>query len=269
MCFSDQFVVNAFCLFSHFYGQIDMGSAPGGWTSFLAARCRRVLSVDPAELDPDVLALSNVIHVQQTAQAARNRLAELLKEEWSEDKEKGGDSMQVLRSPPFVETPSGGRTPRNASETGMREGNGTRNALETVQAGMRAGNGADIVVSDMNAEPEVVADVLLSCMAAGLAKPGALLIATFKDFCGHKKMTEEVALAISRLEEGTVDAVMAVTLNSAFEDKCAVSGDDTKGVHWRLEDVQTMRLLSGGRTERTIVARVSLEQRLEARALPL
>lgn len=252
-----------------------MGSAPGGWTSFLAARCRRVLSVDPAELDPEVLALSNVIHVQQTAQAARRRLAELLKQEWSEDKEKGGDGVQVSRSPDFVETPSGGRTPRNASEivqAGTRAGNGMRNASETVRVGVRAGNGADIVVSDMNAEPEVVADVLLSCMAAGLAKPGALLIATFKDFCGHKKMTQEVALAISRLEAGTaadadVDADVAVTLSSAFEDKCVVSRegeDDAQVVNWRLEGVQTMRLLSSGRTERTIVGQVSLKQHLEA-----
>lgn len=208
-----------------------------------------MLSVDPAELDAEVLALPNVIHVQQTAQAARNILLELLKEEWSEgEKEKGGGSVQVLRSPHFVETPSGGRDPRNAAET--------------VQAGMRGENGADIMVSDMNAEPEVVTDVLLSCLAGGLVKPGALLIVTFKDFCGSKKMTEEVALAISRLEAGIVDAGTAVTLRTAVDAVSREGGDDAKVVNWRVEGVQTMRLLSGGRAERTIVGQVSLEERL-------
>ncbi|CAN0568477.1 unnamed protein product, partial [Ectocarpus sp. 12 AP-2014] len=50
--------------------QIDIGAAPGGWTSFLASKCRRVLSVDPAELDPAVLALPNVVHVQKPIEAA-------------------------------------------------------------------------------------------------------------------------------------------------------------------------------------------------------
>ena len=41
---------------------IDAGSAPGGWTSYLATECavKRVYSVDPAELDPVVLALPAV-----------------------------------------------------------------------------------------------------------------------------------------------------------------------------------------------------------------
>ncbi|CAN0380229.1 unnamed protein product, partial [Hapterophycus canaliculatus] len=80
---------------------IDIGSAPGGWTSFLASKCRRVLSVDPAELDPAILALPNVVHVSGTG---------------------------------------AGRVPPEKRPAGA--------------GGVRGG--ADLVVSDMNAEPTVV-----------------------------------------------------------------------------------------------------------------
>ena len=258
-------------------GQIDMGSAPGGWTSFLSARCKRVLSVDPAELDPEVLALPNVVHVQQTIQAARSRLLYLLAGENMREKMAAGDreatpgnganraSEPAERLPDSLEIPTA-RFPRDAAETAPAEAEGV--------------SGADIVVSDMNAEPQVVTDLLLSCLAAGLAKPGALLVATFKDFCGQKRMVDEVAKAVSRLEAGTAadetrshvmfDSVQEggngngglaiVATSKSLEAKCAVIGmgrDDAHLVTWRLERVRTLRLLSGGRAEQTIVARVA------------
>ena len=49
---------------------LDMGAAPGGWTRILAGRGLRVIAVDPAELDPRVLApmypsaLPSVTHIR-------------------------------------------------------------------------------------------------------------------------------------------------------------------------------------------------------------
>lgn len=46
-----------------------------------------------------------------------------------------------------------------------------------------------------SAEPEVVTGVLLSVLAAGLVKPGGLVVITFKDFCGgNKRMRTEVSV---------------------------------------------------------------------------
>ena len=38
--------------------------APGGWTEFLSGKFDEVISVDPGELHPKVLALENVTHMQ-------------------------------------------------------------------------------------------------------------------------------------------------------------------------------------------------------------
>ncbi|CAN0550748.1 unnamed protein product, partial [Laminaria digitata] len=134
--------------------QIDVGASPGGWTSYLAPRCRRVLAVDPAEMESSVLALPNVVHVRKMIQDARGELLGILAGNWPEEEEKGG---------------------RKRSTGGCDRANGAATWAAAVGA-------ADLLVSDMNAEPQVVADVLLSAMAAGLAKPGALVVATLKDF---------------------------------------------------------------------------------------
>ena len=47
---------------------IDVGASPGSWTSFLATRgTGTVLAVDPGDLEPEVLALANVIHSRTLA----------------------------------------------------------------------------------------------------------------------------------------------------------------------------------------------------------
>jgi hypothetical protein len=52
---------------------IDVGAAPGGWTSFLAGPlvgCSKVMAVDAASLAPAVLALPSVYHVRSSLQHA-------------------------------------------------------------------------------------------------------------------------------------------------------------------------------------------------------
>ncbi|MEW5741412.1 MAG: SAM-dependent methyltransferase [Myxococcota bacterium] len=46
---------------------VDLGSAPGGWTRRLVERGARVLSVDPAQLAPDLRSHPRVTHVQESA----------------------------------------------------------------------------------------------------------------------------------------------------------------------------------------------------------
>ena len=47
---------------------LDLGAAPGGWTSVLAERCAEVVAVDPADLDPAVGATRGVRHVRLQAE---------------------------------------------------------------------------------------------------------------------------------------------------------------------------------------------------------
>lgn len=47
---------------------LDVGAAPGGWTRLLAERNLSVVAVDPAELDPRVMALKNVRHIKKLIQ---------------------------------------------------------------------------------------------------------------------------------------------------------------------------------------------------------
>jgi len=50
---------------------VDVGAAPGGWTGFLANQKNNqvsVIAVDPANLDPEVHSLSNVVHLQHKAE---------------------------------------------------------------------------------------------------------------------------------------------------------------------------------------------------------
>src|SRR5690606_4098232 len=46
---------------------LDLGAAPGGWSRVLANNGYQVDAVDPADLDPRVLALDKVVHHQETA----------------------------------------------------------------------------------------------------------------------------------------------------------------------------------------------------------
>ncbi|CAB1104197.1 unnamed protein product [Ectocarpus sp. CCAP 1310/34] len=302
--------------------QIDIGAAPGGWTSFLASKCRRVLSVDPAELDPAVLALPNVVHVQQLIEAAEGTLHELLAEDAptherecgcgeGEERDDGGGRTHDGRN-----SGGGSSTPEQSSLASRLTPGGpvaSAGSADTADEASSMGangrpaapgkrGGAELVVSDMNAEPAVVADVLLSAMSAGLARPGALLVATFKDFCGRRKrMKDEVAVAVERLRVGTAivdggasgvgegDGAPAPAPCGGGPPNAETSGNDAdEGLEpgnglshagtppegrvagvacekegageegwWRLEEIETMKLLAGGRAEVTIVARVA------------
>jgi len=47
---------------------LDLGAAPGGWTKVLAGLAGIVVSVDSADLDPSVEALSNIVHLKCKAE---------------------------------------------------------------------------------------------------------------------------------------------------------------------------------------------------------
>ncbi|CAN0036170.1 unnamed protein product [Pylaiella littoralis] len=294
---------------------IDIGAAPGGWTSFLASKCRRVLSVDPAELDPSVLALPNVVHVRQLVQNATGVLLDLLAEvpprtataSTSHEEQNGGESGGGSgggggRAGAGASSPNDGITRRRGNDAAdspspASSAGGTVWCAAGAKPGLAArseeSRGAQLVVSDMNAEPSVVASVLLSAMAAGLARPGAVVVATFKDFCGrHKRMRDEVASALARLKAGTAASegdgdgdgygdgggdggggvvraaghdgdVVAVADRGYNGGGAGIEATTTAvagaGGRWRLEGIKTMKLLAGGRAEVTIVARVAYE----------
>ena len=48
---------------------VDVGAAPGGWSSFMADHSTQVIAVDPAEMDPRVLQLPNVTHLSMSCDA--------------------------------------------------------------------------------------------------------------------------------------------------------------------------------------------------------
>nr|NIM04201.1 hypothetical protein [Armatimonadota bacterium]NIO95682.1 hypothetical protein [Armatimonadota bacterium] len=52
---------------------LDLGAAPGGWTTHLASLAKEVHAVDPAELAPEIEALENVIHLRCRAEALAQR----------------------------------------------------------------------------------------------------------------------------------------------------------------------------------------------------
>jgi len=47
---------------------LDLGAAPGGWTKILAGLAGTVVAVDPAELDPSIETLPNVVHLKCKAE---------------------------------------------------------------------------------------------------------------------------------------------------------------------------------------------------------
>jgi len=51
------------------YEVLDLGAAPGGWTKILAGLVKKVVAVDPADLDPEVASLPNVVHLRCKAEA--------------------------------------------------------------------------------------------------------------------------------------------------------------------------------------------------------
>lgn len=49
---------------------IDLGAAPGGWSTLLSTYVDTVISVDPAEMSPSALALENLVHVRKKVEDA-------------------------------------------------------------------------------------------------------------------------------------------------------------------------------------------------------
>eukprot|EP00904_Undaria_pinnatifida_P008108 jgi/Undpi1/4427/HiC_scaffold_17.g07781.m1 len=330
-----------------------------GWTSYLAPRCRRVLAVDPAEMESSVAALPNVVHVRKMIQEARGELLGILAGNWPQEKAGsvvgveggvregvhivGGGEEHKSDFGAVVEGIAGkgvGGVVRAGGRVSGGKGEGRNNAgeeakskegmvfeeevecnggsvqvvlddeVEDTREGVKAHVGAemkanaevirveevkvsgaqvkpdgevvgaaDLLVSDMNAEPQVVADVLLSAMAAGLARPGAIVVATLKDFCGRKRrMRDEVEIALRRLKAGSaaddswdrgigamregrfVEGAENATPDNAFN--IVVVGSTTMGgkaggmtvgaataaaaIGWRLEGVETMKLFEVG-----------------------
>jgi len=60
---------------------IDLGASPGAWTQYLSRRCRKVVAIDPAALNPTVLALPNVFHIQKKAEESAEEMKAILGEE--------------------------------------------------------------------------------------------------------------------------------------------------------------------------------------------
>ncbi|RCX23528.1 23S rRNA (cytidine2498-2'-O)-methyltransferase [Fontibacillus phaseoli] len=59
--------------FAAFHEALDIGAAPGGWTSFLLERGLRVTAVDPAKLHPDVLSSPGLTHLKKNANNVKFR----------------------------------------------------------------------------------------------------------------------------------------------------------------------------------------------------
>ena len=54
---------------------VDIGASPGGWSQYLSQITKGVLAVDPGNLHPEVLKLSNVIHVPCLVESSEAQLA--------------------------------------------------------------------------------------------------------------------------------------------------------------------------------------------------
>lgn len=57
--------------FSSFHNALDIGAAPGGWTSFLLERGLKVTAVDPAKMAPSVLASPNLTYLKKNADSVK------------------------------------------------------------------------------------------------------------------------------------------------------------------------------------------------------
>ncbi|SDE89132.1 23S rRNA (cytidine2498-2'-O)-methyltransferase [Fontibacillus panacisegetis] len=59
--------------FTSFHEALDIGAAPGGWTSFLLERGLKVTAVDPAKIHPSLLRSPNLTYVQKNANSVKFR----------------------------------------------------------------------------------------------------------------------------------------------------------------------------------------------------
>uniref|UniRef100_A0A1D2A4D0 Ribosomal RNA methyltransferase FtsJ domain-containing protein n=2 Tax=Auxenochlorella protothecoides TaxID=3075 RepID=A0A1D2A4D0_AUXPR len=49
---------------------IDLGASPGGWSTLLASSMHHVISIDPADMAPEALALPNLTHIKSRVETA-------------------------------------------------------------------------------------------------------------------------------------------------------------------------------------------------------
>lgn len=59
--------------FAAFHEALDIGAAPGGWSSFLLERGLKVTAVDPAKMHPSVLASPRLTHIRKNADSVKFR----------------------------------------------------------------------------------------------------------------------------------------------------------------------------------------------------
>ena len=59
--------------FSAFHEALDIGAAPGGWSSFLLERGLKVTAVDPAKMHPSILASPQLTHIRKNADSLKFR----------------------------------------------------------------------------------------------------------------------------------------------------------------------------------------------------
>lgn len=61
-------------VFCYYFVGVDVGAAPGAWTEFLSPKIKKVIAIDPAELDPKVVSLPNVIHIKKKVFMVKRRI---------------------------------------------------------------------------------------------------------------------------------------------------------------------------------------------------
>ena len=164
------------------------GAAPGGWTGYLAGRVQRVIAVDPADLDPAVLALPNVTHLRMKSEDAGVAIL------------RSAEGLQQLPAPagrPVTEQlpetlPPGAGLP----QTGRPQRKPQRLFPPKPAAAVRepvvcSAAVAGLLVCDMNTHPESVCAAivpLLPCL-----KSGAWIICTMKFFGRGRERSEAIA----------------------------------------------------------------------------
>ena len=159
------------------------GAAPGGWTGYLARRVQRVIAVDPADLDPAVLALANVTHLRMKSEDAG---AEILR---------SARGLQQLPAPfKLVAAPVEGAISALLPEAILSSSSGQFPAkpASVPRSPMVCSTAvADLLVCDMNTHPEQVCAAivpLLPCL-----KSGARILCTMKFFGRGRERSAAIA----------------------------------------------------------------------------
>ena len=194
----------------------NAGAAPGGWTGYLAGRAGRVIAVDPADLDPTVLALPNVTHLRmksENAGVAIKRAAEGLPQLPSLYRRVAGPAEQVPGPPPQDDGLARKAPPRQFPPKPQAA------VLEPVECSAAV---ADLLVCDMNTHPEQCTAAivpLLTCL-----KSGAYIICTMKFF--GRGRTRDTAIARFQQDLGgptvVTDCCCVWLLSNTVHERCFI-----------------------------------------------